>query len=80
MIISTIALFAPLLISTTSPLTGEAYMISGLFLLKNMESPAFTSAPTSTNIFGIGDIPIKSVGLRAYLMVNEGLYVWRKRA
>ena len=61
-LISSIFLFSPLIISATSPLTGEVYIISSRSLSYINGVPATTSSPGFTNNFG-RVIPMKSLSL-----------------
>jgi len=67
--ISSTFLRSPRLIAKTSPLAGAVNRISGLFLSKNNGSPALTSWPALTSIFG--ESPGKSVGLSASLSASN---------
>ena len=48
----------------TVPLTGEANLITGSFLLTNKASPALITSPSRTTTFGV--MPTKSSGTSAY--------------
>ena len=60
---ASIALLSPLTTSAISPLTGAVKQIRSFFLSVKRQSPAFTSSPCLTFIFGTR--PLISVGLIA---------------